>query len=169
MARVSGLLAVVLLAVSAAATPREPGPPFPEFSPVLLHESFDALYSRGVTNAQWVIPGYGTLVESWSGYALERVGLVTPCVVPGLDSSGRLNLAPEGALRLWVRPYWSSSPGGSGPGAEACVVEMRAVLTFAIRRHAEWFPSKAFQKFVGSLKKYERFQDHELCLEGRDC
>lgn len=122
----SGLL---FLALSASARPRDPWPPLPEFSRVLLHESFDAMYARGVTNAQWVIPNYGTLVESWSGYALERLGVVTPYVVPGLDSAGRTNIAPEGALRFWVRPYWSSAPEGRGPGTEATFLEMAVVDT----------------------------------------
>ncbi|MCL4790030.1 MAG: hypothetical protein KJ070_25150, partial [Verrucomicrobia bacterium] len=116
-----------LCALPALSRPRDPWPPLPEFSPVLYHESFDGIYSYGMTNAEWVIPNYGTIVESWSGYALERAGTVTPFIVPGLDSAGRTNVASEGALRFWLKPYWSSAPEGKGPVTDARLVELAVV------------------------------------------
>ena len=64
---------------------------------------------------------------SWSGYALQRTGAtVVPFVVPALDSDGHTNITSDtgGALRWWVRPYWSS---GSGTGQPATLLEMDAV------------------------------------------
>ena len=121
------MLVLMAYCLPTFARPRDPWPPLPEFSQVLFHESFDELYSFRMTNALWTVPNYGTLVESWSGYALERVGEVPPYVVSGLDSAGHTNLTAEGALRLWVKPYWSSAPDGKGPGTEARLVEMQAV------------------------------------------
>jgi hypothetical protein len=118
---------VFICALDARANPRDPWPPLPEFAHVLFHESFDEAYSFRMTNAQWVIPNYGTLVESWSGYALERTGAVKPYLVSGLDSVGRTNIAAEGALRMWVKPYWSSAPEGKGSGADARLVELAVV------------------------------------------
>ncbi|MCU0783343.1 MAG: hypothetical protein MUF81_04695, partial [Verrucomicrobia bacterium] len=117
----------VLSSINASGRPREPWPPLPEFAPVLYHESFDEVYSYCTTNAYWVVPDYGTLIESWSGYALERAGDVTPFVVPGLDAAGHTNITAEGALRFWVKPYWSSAPDGKGPGKDARLVELLAV------------------------------------------
>jgi len=112
------------------ARPRAPLPPFPEFAPVLWRESFDGAYSYRMTNAQLSVTGYGELIESWSGYALQRSGRsVPPLVVPALDAQGRTNVASyAGAIRFWFRPYWSSSsgPGGTGPGTDARLVEMAA-------------------------------------------
>ena len=125
--QITGRLALVFVAgssLNALASPREPLPPLPEFAPVLFHESFDQRYACGVTNAGWVLPDYGTLVESWSGYALQRASLVTPFVVTGLDAAGRTNVATEGALRFWVKPYWTSAPDGKGAGTEARLVEL---------------------------------------------
>ncbi|MCU0783246.1 MAG: thrombospondin type 3 repeat-containing protein [Verrucomicrobia bacterium] len=121
------LLCHCLFPCVALAAPREPWPPLPEFAPVLFHESFDGIYGYGMTNTAWVVADYGTLMESWSAYALERAGKVTPFVVPGLDSAGHTNVASEGALRWWVKPYWSSAPEGKGPGTDARLVELAVV------------------------------------------
>jgi hypothetical protein len=96
---------------------------------VLYHESFDWAYFYGLTNAEVVIPNYGTLRESWSGTALQRSGTVTPFIVPGLHATGHTNVASqtESAVRFWVTPYWASSAaGGTGPGKEATLVELVA-------------------------------------------
>jgi hypothetical protein len=69
-------------------------PPFPEFAgPPLFHENFDWAYSYGLTNAELFIANYGTLRESWSGFALQRSGTVAPFIVPALDANGHTNIA----------------------------------------------------------------------------
>lgn len=126
-----GMLAASLLFISteASARPRTPFPPFPELDGAsLFHEGFDWVY--GTTNAEVIVPGYGTLRESWSGYALQRSGAVSPFVVPGVDAEGCTNVASHSqaaAVRFWLTPYWASqSAGGAGPGAGVRVVELVA-------------------------------------------
>ena len=70
----------LIVATSALARPRNSLPPMPEFARVLYHESFDWIYSFGMTNAEFVVPNYGTLQESWALYALQRLGTVTPFI-----------------------------------------------------------------------------------------
>jgi hypothetical protein len=110
------------------AAPRAPLPPLPEpAGPALVRESFDWAWAPGLTESEVVIPNYGTLRESFSGYALQRLGTVVPFLVPALDAHGRTNVAcAAGAVRLWVTPYWSSRglPGGTGPGTDARLVEL---------------------------------------------
>lgn len=100
-ARISITAVFFLCALPALSRPRDPWPPLPEFSPVLYHESFDGIYSYGMTNAEWVIPNYGTIVESWSGYALERAGTVTP-------------LSCRGWIRLDTQMLRRKARSGSG-------------------------------------------------------
>ena len=127
------LLILVALAAGAEhgfARPRQPCPPFPEFAaPVLFHDTFDWGYSYGTTNVEVVLANYGTLRESWSGYALQRTGIVPPYNVPALGAGGRTNVAClNGAVRFWIIPDWSSStvPGGTGPGAEVVLAQLAA-------------------------------------------
>jgi alpha-tubulin suppressor-like RCC1 family protein len=106
---------------TAQAKPRDPLPPFPEFAPVLYHETFDEGYCYGMTNAQIMLNGY-TFDESWSGYALRRAGAVVPFVVPAVDSTGRTNMASaSGTIRFWFKPEWTT---GTGPGAIAMLAEI---------------------------------------------
>lgn len=127
------LLAFALLwkPCGGAAKPRPPLPPLPELVQPLWHAGFDEAWSYRMTNAQLSIAGYGELIESWSGYALQRSSRsVVPFVVPALDSKGRTNLACDaGAIRFWFKPYWSSAswPGGAGPGTEARLLEFAVV------------------------------------------
>src|SRR5207245_2781927 len=83
----------------------------------------------GLTNAT-VTAGNYTLVESWSGYALDRGGgSVVPFIIPGVDSSGHTNVMPsKSALTMWLTPYYSSGsvPGGAGPGTRARLVTLVA-------------------------------------------
>ena len=72
------VLCFALTASVALARPRDGLPPMPEMAPILFHESFDYVCADCVTNAQVTIPNYGELVESWSWYALQRSGTVTP-------------------------------------------------------------------------------------------
>ena len=118
-------------AASALAAPREPwwAGLIPEVIPPLFHETFDEVYSRGMTNAQ-VTAGNYTYAESWSGYALQRVDTaVTPFVVPAVDS-GCTNFAGDaGTFRFWFKPDWSSvtPAGGAGPGVVATLLELDAI------------------------------------------
>ena len=125
------LTAVLLLTQHLHALPRSPLPPIPE-QPPLYHESFDADYFLGDTNSDILVAGFGFLDQSWSGYALGRTGeTVVPFIVPAVDSTGHTNIAAEtgGALRFWIRPYWTSQsqPNGTGPGTNATLLELDAV------------------------------------------
>lgn len=130
MKGVWALLALALLSTVPLATarPRPILPPVPEIGgPASFHEGFD--WVSGTTNAEVVISGYGTLKESWSGYALQRSGTVTPFIVPAINAQNYTNWASqaESAVRLWFMPYWvSQSEGGSGPGTVARLVELVA-------------------------------------------
>jgi alpha-tubulin suppressor-like RCC1 family protein len=97
--------------------------------PWLHHETFDEAYNLGMTNAQVVLNGF-TYEESWSGYALQRLGPVNPFVLPAVDSTGHTNLTGDaGAIRFWWKPDWSSVslPGGTGPGTVAVLAQLSAV------------------------------------------
>ena len=102
----------------------------PRGHPPLFHETFDEVYSRGMTNAQVTLGNY-TYVESWSGYALQRVGTtVMPFVVSALDSGCTNFAGAAGTLRCWFKPTtWSSvtSADGTGPGATATLLEVDAI------------------------------------------
>src|SRR5436189_6439796 len=90
------MLAASLLFVStyASARPRTPWPPFPELDgAALFHEGFN--WILGTTNAEVSVPGYGILRETWSGYALQSSGAVSPFVVPGVDAAGHTNVAAD--------------------------------------------------------------------------
>ena len=121
----------VLCGASAFAKPRPPLPPMPEFAPLFWRAGFDEAYSYRATNAQVSVAGLGELVESWSGYALQRSGeRLPPFSVPALNATRRTNIACEsGAIRFWLKPYWSSAsqPGGAGPGHYARLLEFVAV------------------------------------------
>jgi hypothetical protein len=120
---------ILLLMRDAAADPRAPLPPTPEL-PALWHESFDEDYFLGATNAQLVISGFGLLDQSWSGYALERIGsTVVPFTIPALDSTGQTNVSSDtgGTLRFWFEPAWASqSQAGTGPETNAVLIEFDA-------------------------------------------
>ncbi|MDW8308768.1 MAG: LamG-like jellyroll fold domain-containing protein, partial [Verrucomicrobiales bacterium] len=120
------ILPLFVLSQAALARPREPWLPLPELTPVLHRERLDDFFWAGSTEARLTLPGVGVLVESWSGYALERAGVVAPFVVAGLAVNGQTNVAAAGALRFWLRPYWSSAPAGQGPGERVCLVELLA-------------------------------------------
>lgn len=104
-------------------------PPLPEMTTRLWQESFDAPYfALGTNRTETVNTSYGLLVSSWSGYALERAGKVTPFVVAGMDGAGKVQVASEGAIRFWLTPYWgSAAAGGNGPGVNVRLLELVAV------------------------------------------
>jgi hypothetical protein len=128
------VLAIHLLApCKAQANPRSPLPQMPEISWPLFHETFDEVYEMYpyiATNAQ-VTVGNFTLVESWSGYALQRSGdSVTPFYVPAADL-GHTNVnCSQGTIRFWFEPTtWSSmtQTNGAGLGAVATLLELDAI------------------------------------------
>src|ERR1051325_803876 len=118
----------LLCAVSASAAPRSPWPPLPELGhAILLYDGFNGDGSFSWTNAEVLVPDYGALVESWSGYALERAGaIVPPFTVPAVGLGGHTNVAcGAGAVRFWLKSYWSSgSAGGSGPDKSGRLLEL---------------------------------------------
>ena len=127
------------------ALPRSPFPPVPEAG-VIFHEGFDGFHSIGSGDARAVIPGLGTLVESWSGYALQRAGTnVLPWILPAVDpASGHTNLTcdADGAIRFWFEPRFSSASiaGGTGPGGN------RPIWLIW------WRPARAGQRCSGRCK-----------------
>ena len=112
----------------ALAKPRRPLPPIPPTGPVLFSESFDEAYTVGATNAQVTLGNY-TYAESWTGYALQRSGTITPFLIPGVDATGHTNLATSGAIHVWFKPDWSSVSvtNGTGPGMDVPLLEWTAV------------------------------------------
>ena len=124
------LCGIALLNLSAYihAAPRTPFPPLPEFSRVSFSERFDAHYYAQAREAVIDLKEQGKLVESWSGYALQRSGEVVPFVIAGVQD-GRTNLFSNGAVRMWVKPYWSSATTGEGKGLgrEVVLMEMSVV------------------------------------------
>jgi len=129
LARVFVVAGCLLCATGAVAAPRGLPPPMPEIVPVIYYEGFNEAYTNGMTNSQITIGNF-TLVESWAGYALQRSGsTVTPFVVPAVDTNAHVNVTCDaGAIRLWFKPYWSSTTtNGTGPGDNARLLELAAV------------------------------------------
>jgi len=109
----------------ALATPRQPLPPLPEWTLGRWHFD-DALRQYPFNAAPAAIPEE-SLVESWSGYALQRAGARgVPFVVPELSDANRLNFTTDtGAIRFWFKPAWGSPAAGErGPGNYARLLEM---------------------------------------------
>ena len=120
----------VFIGSSAYAAPRLPQPPLPEFVPTIFSERFDEFYTKDSKDTEIAVKEVGVLRESWSGYALERSGKTMPFVISGVDEKGRTNvMCQTGAVRLWVKPYWSSASTGigKGPGHVAQVMELSLV------------------------------------------
>ena len=125
------ILSLILLgAQDIWALPRPPLPPMPGPTPI-DSQVFDDLYYAGQTASEIVIPGVGTMEQSWSGYALQRMGDVIPFVVPAVDSIGHTNVSCDttGAFRFWMNPYWTSGSitNGNTPGTTVTVLELNAV------------------------------------------
>jgi len=109
----------------ALATPRQPLPPLPEWTLGRWHFD-DALRQYPFNAAPAAIPE-ASLVEIWSGYALQRAGArVVPFVVPELSDANRLNFTTDtGAIRFWFKPAWGSPAADErGPGNYARFLEM---------------------------------------------
>lgn len=123
-------LAIALCSEELMAMPRAPMPPFPEPTAV-CQQGFDEAFFFGETNAALVLPGFGFVDESWSGYALNRTGQsVVAFTIPGVGSTGHVNVASDSAyaLRWWFSPAWSSQSeaNGAGPGTNAVLIEYDA-------------------------------------------
>jgi RHS repeat-associated protein len=123
----------LMLAFHAPAIPRPPYPYLPSRAPELVHLHWDDQYSFRETNTQITLGQYN-LVESWSGFALDRSGqLVVPWPIPGVDALGHTNLPNTAtaaiSARFWLAPYWSSASvtNGTGPGLTTVLLEMNAV------------------------------------------
>ena len=124
------------------ATPRSPLPPLPHVTTTLFHTRFDEAYWRERQRASLVMMDSWTLVESFSGYALQRVGKsVTPFVIPALNASNQLAVAADkGALAFWFKPSWSSMSGSSGNAKLAELVAVGrddAVSSWALQINPE--------------------------------
>jgi hypothetical protein len=79
------LIGFFVSAYSGFSMPRPPIPPVPEEAPI-YHQSFDADYFSDDSSTDILIPGFGLLDQSWSGYALSRAGeSVIPYVIPALE------------------------------------------------------------------------------------
>jgi hypothetical protein len=100
----------------------------PSTASAIYSERFDEPSSSGATNSQVTVSNY-TYDESWSGYALQRSGTLTPFLIAGVDATGHTNLAQSGAIFFWFKPGWSSVSvtNGSGPGEDVPLLEWTAV------------------------------------------
>src|ERR1041385_9071667 len=127
------LAAGLLWCTMAAALPGSPWPPLPSFTDVLFKIDFDDAYYNSNCCSETVATDYGLLVSSWSGYALNRSTgtLLLPYLVAAMDNTGKTNIAcgdNAAALRFWISPNWySQSLNGTGPGAEARLLELDAI------------------------------------------
>jgi len=125
------LAAFLLRPLAAMAKPRPPLPPVPEMG-IIYYQGFDGFHPVASGDAQAVVPGLGLVVQSWTGYALDRSGAnVLPWMVPALNpASGHTNLTciAAGAIRFYFQPYFSSISvaGGTGPGATARLADLVA-------------------------------------------
>ena len=99
----------------------------------LYHNRFDEAYWFGKQRCETVQTEAGTLVESWSGYALQRAdNNVSPFVVPAVGERGQLNVACDfGSVGFWFKPYWSSAvvDASNAPGSVSRLVDLVVVGT----------------------------------------
>src|SRR5688500_15648556 len=95
----------LLITASVFAKPRPALPPFPEGQLAQWRFNLTNRVEDNVFNAE----DY-TLVESWSGYALQMSGSSSRrLTIPVLKESGRPNVASvPGTIRFWFAPYWAS-------------------------------------------------------------
>ena len=126
------LAGLVLWAGATQAKPRSPQPPVPE-SDVIYYQGFDRFHPVASGDARAAIPGLGTLVESFSGYALDRSGPnVLPFIIPAVNpATGHTNITcnAAGAIRFYYQPYFSSLSvaGGTAQGSIARLADLVAV------------------------------------------
>ena len=118
---------VTCVAFTSIAAPRAPQPPWPQATLKIF--GFDSQYGKAPWRNVAINEEESTLVESWSGYALERSGLfLSPVVIPVRVSDQELNIVPAcGAIRFWFAPNWSTANeqgAGKGPGHLAHLLEL---------------------------------------------
>jgi len=122
------VLAVLSILPQTHAEPRMPLPALPSAAMGLYHNRFDEVYWQGKQRSETVQTEAGLLVESWSGYALQRAGKsLTPFVVPAFNERGGLNVACDsGSVGFWIKPYWSSAAvkAGNSPGVPARLLDL---------------------------------------------
>ena len=122
------VLAVVSILHQSHAEPRVPLPALPSSAMGLYHNRFDEAYWQGKQRSETVQTEVGLLVQSWSGYALQRTGKsVTPFVVPAMGERGQLNVACDfGSVGFWFKPYWTSAAvkTGTEPGVPARLIDL---------------------------------------------
>lgn len=109
------------------ARPRPPLPPWPELP--LQRLQFDEPYAYVNWTEPFQPPAVDSSiwVESWSGYALNRMGKKLDAISLPMVANDQWNLGPEtGAIRFWFKPEWSSTDTlvGTGPGHFAPLVEL---------------------------------------------
>ena len=111
-----GLLAAFTFQTSSHAEPRVPLPTLPISAMETYHNRFDDAYWNGKQRTETVLTEEGTLVESFSGYALQRAGKeVRPFVLPAVSELGHVQVScGDGAIGFWFKPYWSSAAVKSG-------------------------------------------------------
>ncbi len=132
--KLSGRLGLFLVAAAflyfvfpALAKPRPPQPPWPQATLKIF--GFDSPYQKVPWRNVAINEEESTLVESWSGFALERSGLfLSPIIIPVRVSDKEVNLAPaSGSIRFWLAPNWSTASEnsvGKGPGHLAHLLEL---------------------------------------------
>ena len=123
-----GILAALTLCTSSHAEPRVPLPTLPISAMETYHNRFDDAYWNGKQRAETVQTDEGTLVESFSGYALQRAGKeVRPFVVPAVSELGHVQVSSDsGAIGFWFKPYWSSAAvkAGNEPGVPVRLLDL---------------------------------------------
>src|SRR5437773_5717654 len=96
------LLGGLLLSTATVhARPRPPVAPVPELGGgiFLSHADFDDAFWLGIRDDSFT-NDTGIFTSSWSGYGLERLGTVTPLLIPGVSAFGQTNLGQS--FRAWV-------------------------------------------------------------------
>ena len=119
------VVALILSSVTLLAKPRPPQPPLPGVARLFLerfNEPYQAPTNQMLDTTTWV--------ESWSGYALNRVApMVQPFVIPMLRTNSTFAVDRDrGGIRVWYSPNWNSASTGlgAGPGSLARILTLVA-------------------------------------------
>src|SRR5262245_15061709 len=126
--RLASLVCIFISATAALSLPRPPLPPLPERQQ-LNAWGFDGTNWLSLADSAPLAFENVQLVESWSGYAARLAGSQPALLVlPEQTASGNVNLPMTGprTVRFWFAPEWSNAGIGTGPGAEARLLEVGA-------------------------------------------